>query len=79
MEKENLAKCLENWSKSIFFENLFPYSLLTAEKLELKSLSIPAISSGIFGFPKMLCAKILIAEAVKYGFFSLPQIKLQSH
>lgn len=29
-------------------------SILTANKLQCKSISIPAISSGIFGFPKPL-------------------------
>lgn len=31
-----------------------------------KSVSIPAISSGIFGFPKDKCAKILVNETVKF-------------
>ncbi len=30
------------------------------------SISIPAISSGIFGFPKDKCAKILVNETVKF-------------
>jgi O-acetyl-ADP-ribose deacetylase (regulator of RNase III) len=33
---------------------------------ELKSISIPAISSGIFSFPKDGCAKILVNETIKY-------------
>jgi O-acetyl-ADP-ribose deacetylase (regulator of RNase III) len=32
----------------------------------LKSISIPAISAGIFGFPKDQCAKILVAGSVAF-------------
>jgi O-acetyl-ADP-ribose deacetylase (regulator of RNase III) len=39
-------------------------SLVLATEKEIKSISIPAISSGIFGFPKDRCAKILINESV---------------
>jgi O-acetyl-ADP-ribose deacetylase len=38
---------------------------LAAEK-EFKSISIPAISSGIFGFPKDKCAKILVEESERF-------------
>lgn len=41
-------------------------SLLKAHELQLTSMSIPAISSGIFGFPKERCAKILITAAVDF-------------
>ncbi|MBI4685073.1 MAG: macro domain-containing protein [Nitrospirae bacterium] len=32
----------------------------------LKSISMPAISSGIFGFPKDRCAKILVTESANF-------------
>jgi O-acetyl-ADP-ribose deacetylase (regulator of RNase III) len=41
-------------------------SLLLASEKGLKSISIPAISSGIFGFPKNRCAAILVKEALNY-------------
>lgn len=41
-------------------------SLSLASEKGLKSISIPAISSGIFGFPKDKCAMILVKEAVEY-------------
>lgn len=41
-------------------------SLLAAQQLGLSSISFPAISSGIFGFPKDRCAEILIAAAIEY-------------
>jgi putative ATPase len=37
-------------------------ALTEAERLGLDSVSIPAISSGIFGFPKDRCARILLDE-----------------
>jgi O-acetyl-ADP-ribose deacetylase len=41
-------------------------SLLLATEKGFKSISIPAISSGIFGFPKDKCAKILIDESKRF-------------
>lgn len=41
-------------------------SLKRADEYQLKSISIPAVSSGIFGFPKDRCAKILIETAERY-------------
>ena len=38
-------------------------SLLLASERGFRSISIPAISSGIFGFPKDRCAKILVEES----------------
>lgn len=47
-------------SKSIYS------SLSLASDNSYKSISIPAISSGIFGFPKDKCAKILVNETISF-------------
>ncbi len=39
-------------------------TLAAGEKL--KSISVPAISAGIFGFPKDRCAKILVGETAAF-------------
>jgi O-acetyl-ADP-ribose deacetylase (regulator of RNase III) len=41
-------------------------SLLLASQKNLGSISFPAISSGIFGFPKDRCAKILVTAAADF-------------
>jgi O-acetyl-ADP-ribose deacetylase (regulator of RNase III) len=41
-------------------------SLMLASQKGLKSISIPAVSSGIFGFPKDRCAKILVGESALF-------------
>ena len=41
-------------------------SLKLASDQGFKSISMPAISSGIFGFPKDRCAKILIGESKRF-------------
>lgn len=41
-------------------------TLLLASEHALKSVSMPAISSGIFGFPKDRCAAILVVESKKF-------------
>jgi putative ATPase len=42
------------------------HSLVKAHELQLTSISIPAISSGIFGFPKERCAEILVKTALEF-------------
>jgi O-acetyl-ADP-ribose deacetylase (regulator of RNase III) len=41
-------------------------TLRLASEKGFKSVSMPAISSGIFGFPKDRCAKILVNESADY-------------
>jgi O-acetyl-ADP-ribose deacetylase len=41
-------------------------SLSLASDNSYKSISIPAITSGIFGFPKDRCANILLDESIKF-------------
>lgn len=41
-------------------------SLRVAEQNHLKSISFPAISSGIFGFPVDRCAKIMLSNTISY-------------
>jgi O-acetyl-ADP-ribose deacetylase (regulator of RNase III) len=41
-------------------------SLKIADEYKLQSISMPAISSGIFGFPKGKCAEILISNIIQY-------------
>eukprot|EP00698_Gefionella_okellyi_P004242 TRINITY_DN13939_c0_g1_i1.p1 TRINITY_DN13939_c0_g1~~TRINITY_DN13939_c0_g1_i1.p1 ORF type:complete len:489 (-),score=132.15 TRINITY_DN13939_c0_g1_i1:65-1486(-) len=52
-EPETLQKCVYNCLES-------------ADTLQVKSLALPAISSGIFGFPKDLCAKLMFSTVLEY-------------
>lgn len=41
--------------------------LKLTQQNNFKSISIPAISAGIFGFPKEKCAKILVQESINFA------------
>jgi O-acetyl-ADP-ribose deacetylase (regulator of RNase III) len=41
-------------------------SLLRAEELGLRSIAFPAVSSGIFGFPKDRCARVMLRIALDF-------------
>ena len=41
-------------------------SLVRADELKLASISMPAISTGIFGFPKQRAARLMFAEIERY-------------
>lgn len=51
-------------------------SLLIADKYHLKSVALPAISTGVYGFPMDRCAQIMLKTAVDYakGATALEQI-----
>ncbi|ETI48886.1 hypothetical protein F441_07162 [Phytophthora nicotianae CJ01A1] len=41
-------------------------ALMQADRLEVKSVAIPGISTGIFGYPRYLGAKEIVKEAVRF-------------
>lgn len=47
-------------------KNAVRNSLSLASRMGFRSISMPAISSGIFGFPKDRCAEILVSESMKF-------------
>ena len=51
-------------------------SLILADKNNLKSIAFPAVSTGIFGFPKDRCATIMLSTTVAYleGFTKLEKV-----
>jgi len=51
-------------------------SLILADKNNLKSIAFPAISTGIFGFPKDRCATIMLSTTIAYleGFTKLEKV-----
>ena len=51
-------------------------SLILADNTRLKSLTFPAISTGIFQFPKERCATIMLATTIAYldGFTRLERV-----
>ncbi len=50
--------------------------LNVAERLRLESIAMPAISTGIFGFPKEAAARIFLEEIVAY-YDEFPESKLK--
>ena len=50
-----------------------------AEKRGIKSVAIPAVSSGIFGFPKERAAKIILNEVIKFFENTRPEHLKEVH
>lgn len=53
-------------NEEIKLENAIKNSLKLMEEYNLKSISFPAISSGIFGYPIKKCANIMISTIKNY-------------
>ena len=51
-------------------------SLILADKTDLKSIAFPAISTGIFRFPKERCATIMLSTTIAYleGYTHLEKV-----
>jgi O-acetyl-ADP-ribose deacetylase len=47
--------------------NAVKNTLILAAENKFKTISMPAISAGIFGFPKERCARIIIDEITKFA------------
>ena len=58
-------------------ESAVSSSLRLASSKSFKSISMPAISSGIFGFPKKRCAEILVRTALRF-FRENPKTTLET-
>ena len=56
-------------------------SLKVADENDLTSITFPAISTGIFGFPKHRCAEIMLWTAVDYlkGYTGLKRVVFCLH
>jgi O-acetyl-ADP-ribose deacetylase len=52
--------------EDIKLANAVTNSLRKAEDLRLRSITLPAISTGVFGYPKDKCAKVMTETIVKY-------------
>ena len=46
--------------------NAYQNSLILAKQHNLKSIAFPAISTGIYGFPKELAAKIAVTKSIEF-------------
>jgi O-acetyl-ADP-ribose deacetylase (regulator of RNase III) len=54
------------WDEDEKLRNATLNSLKLADKHGLRSIAFPAISTGIFGFPKERCAKIMLSTTKSY-------------
>ena len=57
-------------------ESALRKSLEKAEELNLSSIALPAISTGIYGYPYNLCATIMVKVLLSYKPKSLKKIKI---
>ncbi len=50
-------------------------SLTLAEQRELTSIALPAISTGVFGFPLEACAQIMLRVAIDFTFEDVEHLR----
>ena len=61
-------------NEDIKLRNATLNSLRLADEYNLSSIAFPAISTGIFGFPKDRCARIMLDAAMNYKSNSIKKI-----
>ena len=61
-------------NEDIKLRNATLNSLRLADEYNLSSIAFPAISTGIFGFPKDRCARIMLDAAMSYKSNSIKKI-----
>jgi len=61
----------------ILLHNCVFSSLETADSLNIKSITIPSISTGIFGGNISYCSKIIVVAIIQYFHFN-PESQIQS-
>jgi O-acetyl-ADP-ribose deacetylase (regulator of RNase III) len=54
--------------------NCYKNSLKLAESLDVKTISFPGISTGVYGFPKELAAKIAVDEVKNFQSDSIEKV-----
>ncbi len=56
-----------NGNEDALLKSCYRKSLAIAEQLGVRTIAFPAISTGIYGFPKERAAEIAVAEVRKFG------------
>ena len=66
----------KNKDQSDLLKNCIINSLKIAEKNNLESVSFPAISTGAYGYPKKVCAKIMKDVLENFEYKSIKKVRI---